>query len=216
DLQSTEATAFSEEDSATLSILADQVAIAIQNAMSHEQSLRALRAAKAESRQSAGQAWKQYGRRMERQGYHYDGVRSAPLKEGSGVSESGNVVDLPVRLRGLTIGHLKLSYFDGSHRWTEDELAMAEATAERVAIALEGARLLDEAQKRAAREAFLSEMTARLGASFQIDSILRDTVEELGETLKHSTITFQLVNPSDAIGADGKPNGSSAPEQGSE
>jgi hypothetical protein len=29
-----------------------------------------------------------------------------------------------------------------------------------------------------------------------LDSILRDTVQELGETLKNSTVTFQLVNPS--------------------
>jgi GAF domain-containing protein len=72
---------------------------------------------------------------------------------------------------------------------------MVRATAERVALALEGARLLDEAQKRATREAFLSEVATKLSASFQLDSILRDTVQELGQTLKNSTVTFQLVNP---------------------
>jgi hypothetical protein len=54
----------------------------------------------------------------------------------------------------------------------------------------------DEAQRRATRETFLSEMGAKLGASFQLDSILRDTVEELGKTLTGSTVSFQLVNPS--------------------
>ena len=61
---------------------------------------------------------------------------------------------------------------------------------------MEGARLLDEAQKRATRETFLSEIGAKLGTSFHLDSILRDTVEELGQTLKGSTVSFQLVNPS--------------------
>ena len=75
---------------------------------------------------------------------------------------------------------------------------MVRATAERVALALEGVRLLGEAQKRATREAFLSDMAAKLGTSFQLDSILRDTVQELGETLKNSTVTFQLVNPTTA------------------
>jgi hypothetical protein len=70
------------------------------------------------------------------------------------------------------------------------------ATAERVALALEGTRLLDEAQKRATRESFLSEIATKLSASFQLDSILRDTVQELGQTLPNSTVTFQLVNPS--------------------
>jgi hypothetical protein len=39
-------------------------------------------------------------------------------------------------------------------------------------------------------------MGAKLGTSFQLDSILRDTVEELGQTLKGSIVSFQLVNPS--------------------
>lgn len=73
---------------------------------------------------------------------------------------------------------------------------MVKATAERVALALEGTRLLEEAQKRATRESFLSEVAAKLSTSFQLDSILRDTVQELGQTLKNSTVTFQLVNPS--------------------
>ena len=73
---------------------------------------------------------------------------------------------------------------------------MIEATAERAALALEGARLLEEAQKRAAREAFLSGVAAKLSTSFQLDSILRDTVEELGQTLHGSVVSFQLVNPS--------------------
>jgi GAF domain-containing protein len=85
---------------------------------------------------------------------------------------------------------------------------MVEATAERVALALEGARLLDEAQKRAAREAFLSEVATKLSASFQLDSILRDTVQELGQTLKNSTVTFQLVNPATSTAtAEEKSNG---------
>jgi GAF domain-containing protein len=78
---------------------------------------------------------------------------------------------------------------------------MVSATAERVALALEGARLLEVAQKRATREAFLSEVATKLSTSFQLDSILRDTVQELGQTLQSSTVTFQLVNPSTPPGA---------------
>jgi GAF domain-containing protein len=78
---------------------------------------------------------------------------------------------------------------------------MVRATAERVALALEGARLLEEAQKRATREAFLSDIATKLSASFQLDSILRDTVRELGQTFKNSTVTFQLVNPAEPTAA---------------
>src|SRR4030095_8532677 len=91
---------------------------------------------------------------------------------------------------------LRLSAADPSRQWTDDELILVSATAERVALALEGARLLDEAQTRSTREAFLSEVATKLSTSFQLDSILRDTVQELGQTLKNSTVTFQLINPS--------------------
>jgi GAF domain-containing protein len=118
------------------------------------------------------------------------------LKEAQSSRVEHDSLLIPVQLRGQTIGRLKLSASDPSRQWTDDELIMISSTAERVALALEGARLLDEAQKRATREAFLSEVAAKLSTSFQLDSILRDTVQELGVTLRDSTVTFQLVNPS--------------------
>ena len=106
---------------------------------------------------------------------------------------------------------MKLKASDATRNWTEDERAIIESTAERVAIAMEGARLLEEAQKRAARESFLSDVGAKLGTSFQLDSILRDTVEELGQNLQGSTVSFQLINPSAPPTADSpKVDGASA------
>jgi GAF domain-containing protein len=217
DIQSAEANAFSEDDASTLSILADELAIAIQNAISYERSRRALLEAEIASRQVAGQSWKGYAQGIKSRGYRYDGARSEPLKEARPASDADDGLSIPVRLRGQTIGHLTLRHPDSPRQLTEDELAMAEATAERVALALEGTRLLEDAQKRAARETFLSDITAKLGSSFQMDSILRDTVEELGQTLKHSTVTFQLVNPAEPVHITGQnDNGNSAHEKKSE
>lgn len=196
DLQSTEANAFATEDVALLTILADQVAVAIQNALSYEQARRALREAEIASRQASGQAWREYVETLQTKGFRYDGIKAEALKEPPGPTDEKNDLLIPVQVRGQTIGRLRLKTSDSAHQWTEDELAIIEATAERVALALDGARLLEDAQKRAARETFLSEIGTKLGASFQLDSILRDTVEELGQNLKGSTVSFQLVNPS--------------------
>jgi transcriptional regulator with GAF, ATPase, and Fis domain len=196
DIQSTETNAFSQSDLEIFSILADQISIAIQNAHSLEQAQRALQGMETTSRQAVGQAWQSYTETIKIRGYRYDGLKPEPIKASSKPTEGKNALSIPVQLRGRSIGHLKLRAIEQSHKWTEDELAIIEATAERVAIALEGARLLEDAQKRASRETFLSEMAAKLGTSFQMDSILRDTVEELGQTLKGSKVTFQLINPS--------------------
>jgi GAF domain-containing protein len=195
DIQSVEADAFVESDISTLSILADQVAITIQNSFLYEQSLSALRRAGIESVQAAEEAWKGFEKAIPTKGYFYDGIKSEPLKDLKGSKQGNSSLLVPVELRGQTIGRFKLNLSDPARQWTDDELAMVRATAERVALALEGARLLDEAQKRATREAFLSDVATKLSASFQLDSILRDTVQELGQTLKNSTVTFQLVNP---------------------
>lgn len=213
DIQSMEPDAFTEDDISTLSVLADQVAIAIQNARLYEQSQRALRDAEIVSSRASGLAWKGYAEKMQTKGYRYDGIRPEPLREALSPSSDDSALLLPLQLRGQLIGRLQLKASSSSRKWTEDELAIVEATIERVALALEGARLLEDAQKRAARETFLSEMAAKLGTSFNLDSILRDTVEELGQTLKGSTVSFQLVNPYAPPSAEAqRSNGDSAPD----
>jgi GAF domain-containing protein len=215
DIQSVQANDFAETDIATLSILADQVGIALQNARLFEESQRALRESNIESLQASKRAWKGYAESLQTKGYRYDGIRSEPLKEARGSSTEHDGLLIPVQLRGQTIGRLKLNTSDHSHQWTDDELVLVKATAERVALALESARLLEEAQRRATRESFLSEVATKLSTSFQLDSILRDTVEELGQTLINSTITFQLVRPTESGEAmEEKSNGNPAHKSG--
>jgi GAF domain-containing protein len=195
DSQSSRANEFTEDDVSTLSILADQVGISLQNALVYEESQRALQEAHAQSRQASRRAWHEFEEMIKTRGYRYDGIKSEPLRDAPKPERENGTMVIPVQLRGQTIGRLKLSAPDHRREWTEDELMMVQATAERVALALESARLLDEAQRRASREAFLSEVASKLSTSFQIDSILRDTVQELGQNLANSTVTFQLVPP---------------------
>jgi GAF domain-containing protein len=62
------------------------------------------------------------------------------------------ILQLPVRLRGREIGKLKLRSLETDRIWSEDEIAMTESIAERAALSLENARLLEVAHRRAARE----------------------------------------------------------------
>lgn len=196
DLLSDTALVFSEEYVSILEILADLVTIAIQNAILNEKTHRSLREVEENSRQISGRAWGGWLESIKAKGYRYDGIRSEPLRKLEVSSSNGtNFQNIPIRLRGRTIGNLKIKLSDSAQGWTEDDHALAQAAAERTALALEGARLLEEAKKRAARETFLSDMATKLSTSFRLDSILRDTVEELGLTLEGSTVSFQLINP---------------------
>ena len=197
ELQSEVTKEFSEDDISTLSVLAGLVGIAIQNAFLNEKTKRTLSEVEASSRNLSARAWSGWVESIRARGYRYDGIRAEPLKsvDSHDPVPTQNSIDIPLRLRGRQIGNLKIKTSDVASMLSEDDRAIAEAAAERAAFALEGARLLDEAQKRASREAFLSDLASRLSTSFQLDSILRDTVEELGQTLKGSSVSFQLINP---------------------
>ena len=203
DLQSDSARDFTEEYMDMLLILADVATTAIENAIAQENRQRDLREVEVSARSGSGRIWSSWVESIRSTGYRYDGIRAEPLKDSNhSTASNDNIQSIPIRLRGQTIGRLKIKVSDAANGWSEDDRAIAEAAAERAALALEGARLLDEAKRRAARETFLSGMAAKLGASFRLDSIMRDTVEELGQTLEGATISFQLVNPS--APADGR------------
>jgi GAF domain-containing protein len=204
---------FTDEYVSILQILADLVTIAVQNAMLYEKTQRMLQETEVSSRQISSRDWNGWVESIQTRGYRYDGIRAEPLKGPNGNSTTQKrTQSIPILLRGRPIGTLKIRLSEGAPEWTEDDHAIAEATAERAALALEGARLLEEAKRRAAREAFLSEMAAKLGTSFRLDSILRDTVEELGQTLGNSTVSFQLVDPSTPPGAQSWDDGPVKPK----
>jgi GAF domain-containing protein len=190
DVQSTETSAFSEEDVDTLSILADQVSIAIQNARSYEQIREALAQANAASVQMSGQQWKQFLSAEPVEGYYFDGIETKKI--GQTKERHAGSFSVPLTLRGIQIGTLKLRTSDPNRVWTEDEKDMARATAERTAIAVENARLLLESQKRAVKEQTIGQISAKLGSLNDLESLLRATIQELGSTLPDTDVAVQI------------------------
>ena len=189
DLQSTQPNAFGGEDIQTLSILADQVAIAIQNARSFEQSRQAIEEAEVAYRQMTGQTWQQVTAQKKVLGYEYDGATPKPITE---TSKDESSLNIPLLLRGQTIGKLKLSALEPDRKWTEDELAMAQAAAERTALTLESARLLEEAQRRATRERVIGDISSSISTFSDMEGILRTAVQQLGRRMGGAEVTLEL------------------------
>jgi GAF domain-containing protein/HAMP domain-containing protein len=192
DVQSTETNAFAEEDVNILSTLADQVSIAIQNARSHQQSREALIQAEAIAAQMSEQQWNQFVASKPVEGYYFDGVDAKLINASN--NKQAHSLAIPLTLRGTRIGTLKLSTNEPDRTWTEDEIAMAQATAERTALAIENARLLQEAQKRAAKERTIGQISARIGSLVSLENILQTTVQELGNTLPNTDVAIQFTS----------------------
>ena len=190
DVQSKRTNAFTQEDIKILSILADQVSIAIQNARSYQQTREALAQAEASSVQLSGQQWKQFLTRQDIKGFFFDGVDTIQVTQSD--KQRPHSLAIPLTLRGAKIGSIKLSASNPGRIWTDDEIAMVQAAAERTSLALESARLLQEAQKRAAKERVIGEISAKIGSSGNLESILQTAIQELGNTLPGTDIAIQF------------------------
>ncbi len=184
DIQSVNPNAFDETDIPVFQTMADQLAIAIENARLFEQAQRDLQDIELLNRQLTGKAWREYvGRRSEPAGYQVSAAGVKPLPAGDTEPEKDEgAVSLPLRVRGETIGVLDVTSRSGESP-DEDTQKMLEEVAERVAMALDSTRLGEQSRRQAEREQILGRISAELQASADLDTILRIVVKETSQAL---------------------------------
>jgi sigma-B regulation protein RsbU (phosphoserine phosphatase) len=73
-----------------------------------------------------------------------------------------------------------------------ETISLSEEIANRLAVALENARLYTETQKLAQQERAVSEISTRITTSINIENILRTAVQELGRIMPTAEITVRL------------------------
>ena len=98
---------------------------------------------------------------------------------------------IPIRLRDEVIGVMDIQ-IPHAHEWDADEVDIAQAVAERLSLALESALLLRSTRRRAEIERITADITGRIGATTQFDSILRTAAEELSRALGGSDVLIQI------------------------
>ncbi|NJC95997.1 MAG: GAF domain-containing protein [Anaerolineae bacterium] len=193
DVQSKETGAFTNEDVQTLSLLADQVSLAIENARLFDESRRALAESQMVSRQATRAAWRRLPEQQKLVGYRYDVMGAAPLqapvdltektvsRNGGEQTETGTLV-VPIELRGEVIGTLVVQSPNGED-WNDDQRDLIKAVAERVALSAENARLFEETTHRAERERLVSEITSKIRSHNDPQAMIETAVNELREAL---------------------------------
>ena len=197
DVQSTMPNAFTQEDINILSTLADQISTALENARLHEETKDALSKAETAYRQLTSASWSNIQQFSQITGYRFDGTKAEPLNmpaNGGQTENKNEAFSVPVKLRGTSIGNLRINPASKGHQWTEDEMAIIQATAERVALAVENARLVSESQKRASKEQVIGEASSKISAAINLDSILQTTLREMGRILPGAEISIQVEN----------------------
>jgi putative methionine-R-sulfoxide reductase with GAF domain/HAMP domain-containing protein len=175
---SEEEDAFDDDDITILQIVADQTAVAIDNARLFAEVKESLQHMQVLYGRYSQDAWQKMGSRLGSAGYQYDSAGISPIRKGE--ESSGPVpLSLPLAVRGSSIGTLDV--------WLEDE-ALDETTqkmlymvSERISQAMESARLFEEIRERMAREHALNKASARFSHSLDLDTLLQTAVVEMGQ-----------------------------------
>ena len=178
DAQSMEANAFGEEVVETLQGMANQVAVALENARLFQESEQALREIRASHQTQLGKAWTET-------------LAEGELEFSTGEKPfSGeNSLNIPLALRDQTIGEIIL---EGGPDWITEDQDWVEAVATQAALALENARLLEDSQQLALQERLVAEITSKIWTSTTPDGILKIAIRELGNALGASEAVIEL------------------------
>ena len=212
DVQSTRPAAFTEEDIAVLQLVADQVAVAIQNARLFTESQSALEAEQRAYGEISREAWKRLlEARGGPRGYTSDekGLTLAPkvteprlrvaMQAGEVMADfdGEGTLAMPIRVRDQVIGVIDAQKPEGAGAWTAEETALLETLIDQLGIALEGARLYEDTQYRASQERLISQVAARIRETLDMRTVLETAADEIYQNLGLDRVAIHLTAEED-------------------
>jgi GAF domain-containing protein len=208
DVQSTEPNAFTQDDVDVLFTLADQVAVAINNARTIEEAQNALAEAQIAIRKSTLEAWQvlrpknlKVGMELKEsvvkpmdnplQGEHIQEALSKGKTALSNENKKQSKLAIPLRLRGQVVGIVNINTRN-QYELSQDDVEIAESIAQRLSLAFENATLLQAAQYRADLERVTTDITSRISSSTRFETILQTAAQELSKALGGSDVLVQI------------------------
>ncbi|MBU0702960.1 MAG: GAF domain-containing protein [Chloroflexi bacterium] len=215
--------AFDEDILTVLQTMADQVAIALDNARLLAESQKALMAERRVYGESSRRVWAEMLGARADWGYLYAGHAVAPSTgdwrpEMVQAAETGQTVQsiepakgengageptlvIPLRARDQVVGALRFQKGESDQAWTAEEVALLEILTEQLGVTLESARLYQDTQRRAARERLTGEITTRMRETLDMDTVLRTAVREVRQALGLPEVVVRLaVQPAGEAG----------------
>ncbi|MFN2167697.1 MAG: GAF domain-containing protein, partial [Anaerolineae bacterium] len=207
-VQDTKPGAFDPATLAVLQTMADQMAVALDNAQLLARSQMALEAERRAYGELERQAWAELLKSREGQGYRYTqrvvtdakGEWRPEMRQAQQTGQivqsnggEGTTLAIPIKLRDQVVGILRLNKGKSSAPWSQNEITLLEELTLQLGVALEGARLYSDTQRRAAQERMMGELTARMRESLDVDMVLRTAVREMRDALGIAEVEVHLT-----------------------
>jgi GAF domain-containing protein/HAMP domain-containing protein len=218
-VQSAQPAAFDKDSLVVLQTMAEQVAVALDNARLFAASQEAVEAAGRAYGEVSQRGWAQMVRARPDLAFRSDerGVTSAaqiwrPEMERAmemgqaeaGEAESSDKVPLavPIKVRGEVIGVLDTYRPSDEGAWSTQEVALFEAIADQLGTALESARLYHDTQRRAVQERLIGEVTARMRETLDVEAVVKTAADEIYKALELDQVVIRLVPTPEGDGRD--------------
>jgi GAF domain-containing protein len=176
DIQSDKPEAFKTDDMDILQTLADQIAVAIENARLIEETQASIAQLEALTSSRTREAWNQkLWERSRVFTYTPLGLRAEKVHQ-----DGAETVTAPIMLRGQKIGNISIAR-KGDATWSKLDKDLIEEVAGQVGLAVDNIRLLEEATQRAIQEQTVGKLVARFSQSLDLDTLLQTAARELGQ-----------------------------------
>ena len=195
-IQSALRSAFDEATITTLQTMADQIAVALDNAELFAKNEATLEAERKAYGELSHEAWINLSQSQTIPRYISDAPRSVrrtseeqspkaleAILNKQIIQDDDLTAIIPIKSHGLVLGGVKLRKPKNSGVWTQEQLETAETLAEQLGISLESARLFDQSQRRAAREHVIGAASAKMRETLDIEGVLKTGIEELRAAL---------------------------------
>jgi GAF domain-containing protein len=203
---------YTQSDGTLLLQTAALISAAIENSRLFKQTQDALEEVEATHRRYLERVWTEYLKTTKVTGYETERPGTVPLgdtvwpeiqqatEQQSATVSTGDGAEgkaysalvAPVTLRGAAIGALGIHDEDGERQWSNDEIALIQTIADRMAVAAENLRLIEETQRRAARDRLTGEVTARMRETLDMETMLKTIVQEVRQTLGVPEVVVRL------------------------
>ena len=202
DVQSTQSGAFNEEDASLLMMIANQLGIVLYTRNETSMRIDPIQKRKSgrfvQTSKQLGYSFRPDGSIVANTSPEYLPVLEKIIASGDAMvvarSNMGSkpMLAVPVKFRDQVIGVIYIEAGESNRYWTEDETSLVQSISDRVALALENARLFEDATRRAEQEETISLVTTKIGSSTDFERIMQTTIQELGLALGASRSFIQI------------------------
>lgn len=173
DLQSNRPHVFAEEDIQIYQLIADQIAIAVYKTRLLKSSEQRVQQIEKLNKQLTQMAWEELEKAIGlEQAYRYNliSVEAGDLEET--VYQTSEMLIVPIKIRKEVIGTINVAPPEEG-QFTPDDRSILDSIAQRVALAVENARLFNETQVNLAETSTMYEISKRLNGVDNVQEIIK-------------------------------------------